>query len=322
MHASAVRRDAASSSVDPADVAHFTRLAQHWWDDQGEFALLHKMNRVRIDFMREKLQEVRDWDAAKADVLGQPLPAAPSKLRFLDGMDLLDVGCGGGLLCESTARLGASVTGVDAAEANIRIATLHAGEDRALSLRDSVGDAGRPGSIAYAHTTAETLRDEGRQYDVVTAMEVVEHVADPAEFLRCLASLVRPGGHIFMSTMSRTALSYLLTIFMAEKVLRLVSHGTHNHDQYINPPELVGFFRDLGWIRPDEARLANRPRLPDGAPIAPDPMRVQYETRGTMYVPLLGRWVLAPPSVLEPEGPMRLTELCNYFFWVRRPLDA
>ena len=127
MHASAVRRDAASSSVDPADVAHFTRLAQHWWDDQGEFALLHKMNRVRIDFMREKLQEVRDWDAAKADVLGQPLPAAPSKLRFLDGMDLLDVGCGGGLLCESTARLGASVTGVDAAEANIRIATLHAG---------------------------------------------------------------------------------------------------------------------------------------------------------------------------------------------------
>ena len=184
--------------------------------------------------------------------------------------------------------------------------------------------------------TAEALRDEGKQYDIVTAMEVVEHVLDPAEFLRCVADLVRPGGMVFMSTMSRTALSYFLTIFLAEDLLRVVSRGTHRHAQYINPEELVAFFRDeLRWFQPEAAQPTGRATLPDGAPVAPLPLRLQYETRGTMYLPLLEKWVLARPSVADAAataqpvtswvppllgGTQRWTEQCNYFFYARKPM--
>ncbi|WFD33131.1 hypothetical protein MSPP1_004188 [Malassezia sp. CBS 17886] len=272
--------------------------------------------------MRQKVNEVRGWDAAMADLLGTGDPTPPSDAAaFLDGMSVLDIGCGGGILTESVARLGARVTGVDASKENIRIASLHT--------------SGEPGGFAhpptYRHATAETLRDEGQQFDVVTAMEVVEHVNDPAAFLRCLSELVRPGGHLFLSTMSRTALSYLLTIFLAEDVLRVVSPGTHRHDQYINPDEMAQFFRTLGWIRDDDAMLAQRTKLPSGAPPAPIPPRLQFESRGTMYLPPLRRWILMPPSVADAQargergpwmGGQRWSELCNYFFWVRRPEGA
>lgn len=240
------------------------------------------------------------------------------------------------------------MTGVDASEANIRMAAHHAAQDPALQVRcagvEDAAPSGAAPSITYVHASAEALRDAGRTYDVVTAMEVIEHVNEPASFLRCLADLIQvrcsadltqPGGHLFLSTMSRTALSYFLTIFLAEDMLGVVSRGTHRHAQYIHPHEMVGFFRELGWIRPPD--MARRERLPDGAPIAPVPPRLQFETRGTMYVPVLGQWVLARPSVADanatgappahrwlPEwlgGGMRPTELCNYFFWVRKPLD-
>ncbi|WFD34686.1 dolichyl-P-Man:Man5GlcNAc2-PP-dolichol alpha-1,3-mannosyltransferase [Malassezia cuniculi] len=312
------------SSVDPSDVAHFSRLSEHWWDEGGEFALLHRMNRVRLEYMRTKIQEVRDWDAALADVLGAPVPPTPPAASFLRNLDILDVGSGGGLLCESAARLGARVTGVDASAENIKVATLHASKDPGIHVREE-HETPTDGSLLYLHSTAEALRDSGCQYDVVTAMEVVEHVNEPAEFLRCLAALVRPGGHLFMSTMARTPLSYLLTIAMAEHILRLVTPGTHRHSQYINPGELVGFFRELGWIKsPDD--LSRRPLLPDGTPLAPEPARVQFETRGTWYVPWTGKWELAAPAAYDTRGAgdssgERLTEQCNYFFWIRRPMD-
>lgn len=325
VHTSA-RHARAFSSVDPSDVAHFSRLAQHWWDESGEFALLHRMNRVRLEYMRAKLDEVRGWDAACDDVLGRGVRAPPAPAAFLQGADLLDIGSGGGLLCESAARLGARVTGVDASAENVSVAALHAAADPALTVRGA-DDEPTDGSIAYLHSTAEALRAQGRQFDVVTAMEVVEHVNEPAEFLRSVAALVRPGGHLFMSTMARTPLSYLLTIVLAEHVLRLVTPGTHRHAQYVNPRELVGFFRDLGWIRRPDDLARRRSTLPDGTPLAPEPARVQFETRGTWYVPWTGRWELAPPAAYDMRGGAdlgsgeRLTEQCNYFFWVRRPTD-
>lgn len=327
-----------ASSVDPNDIAHFSRLADQWWDESGEFAPLHRMNRVRIEFMQQKLEEVRGWDAAVAEAMGyDTIPTPLNTPDFLSGSRMLDVGCGGGLLVESAARLGACVTGVDASSENIRIASLHASKDPGLRMRTSEEDA-QDASLAYLATSAETLRNAGRTFDIVTAMEVVEHVNQPAEFLRCLGSLVKPGGHLFMSTMSRTMFSYFLTIFLAENVLQVVTPGTHRHSQYIHPFEMVDFFRELGWIPSDASLLANRPRLKDGSPIAPVPPRLLFETRGTMYVPGLGRWILAPPSVADASargeasralssaclpsflgGGMRPTELCNYFFWIRRP---
>ncbi|WFD24290.1 hypothetical protein MEQU1_002989 [Malassezia equina] len=332
----AVRYQHTASSVDPADIAHFSRLANEWWNEQGEFAPLHRMNRVRIEFMRQKLEEVRGWDAALADVCGaEHVPPPLPTPAFLTGQHMLDVGCGGGILAESAARLGARVTGVDASEENIRIASTHAAQDPAICLRaqgDVPGTA--DGSLLYVHSSAEALREAGHQFDIVTAMEVVEHVHRPDTFLRCLADLIKPGGHLFLSTMSRTALSYFLTIFMAEDVLRVVTPGTHRHSQYINPHEMVAFFRELGWIPTEQDVLAHRATLPDGSHVAPRPSRLQFETRGTMYVPMLGRWVLAPPMTADEAathsprptwlptwlgGGMRPTELCNYFFWIRRP---
>lgn len=332
------RRLYSISSVDPADIAHFSRLASEWWNENGEFAPLHRMNRVRIEFMRQKLEEVHDWDAALADVCGKPVPPPLDVPAFLTGKQMLDVGCGGGILAESAARLGARVTGVDASEENIRVATLHASQDPAIRLRDTNEIGGTiDGSILYLHSSAEALRDAGHQFDVVTAMEVVEHVHRPDEFLRCLAALTKPGGHLFLSTMSRTALSYLVTIFLAEKVLHAVTPGTHRHEKYIHPSEMVAFFRELGWIPSEQEVLTHRPTLPNGEPVAPCPPRLQFETRGTMYVPLLGRWVLASPRTADESatgstvpawlptvlgGGMRPTELCNYFFWARRPLTS
>ncbi|WFD43550.1 dolichyl-P-Man:Man5GlcNAc2-PP-dolichol alpha-1,3-mannosyltransferase [Malassezia psittaci] len=322
------------SSIDPADIAHFSRLSEQWWDEEGEFKPLHKMNQVRIEFMRDKLEEIRGWEAAMDDVLGRPKQADPAPGSFLSGLKMLDVGCGGGILAESAARLGACVTGADASAENVKVATLHAQQDPGLHLRDDARTF-EEHSVSYIATPAENLRDDQQRFDIVTAMEVIEHVKQPAEFLRCLADLVKPGGYLFMSTMSRTVLSYFLTILMAEKVLRVVSEGTHRHAQYINPNEMVDFFKNLGWIQEESAKPKGRALLPDGAPVAPMPLRLQYETRGTMFLPIIDKWVLAPQSVADEAatakpitsflpsllgGTQRCTEQCNYFFYIRKPM--
>ncbi|UTT91941.1 hypothetical protein NDA17_006762 [Ustilago hordei] len=303
-----------TSSVHASEIEHFSRLSSKWWDEHGEFGLLHAMNPARIQFLREKLDEVWGYELAKRQVeerrghtttTSSATPNAArapleniGKTQFLSGLDVADIGCGGGLLSESLARLGARTTGVDASHSNIGIATTHAARDPLLSRPHPLGRQ----SLTYLHTTAEDLVAQGQTFDVVCAMEVLEHVNGPADFLRSLDKLVKPGGHLFMSTIARTPLSWFLTIFMAEEVLRLVTPGTHTHHQYINPKELVDFFQnDLKWYGP-------------GTEL---PQRLHFEVRGTAYLPWKATWTLAASNTSLPA-----TQECNYFFWARTPLDA
>lgn len=276
------------------------------------------MNPARIQFMREKLDEVWGYELAQQQVDARrsstssslPLSSSSSptrarsplenlgKTRFLSGLDVADIGCGGGLLSESLARLGARTTGVDASSSNIGISTTHAARDPLLSRPHHLGGP----SLNYLHTTAEDLVAQGKTFDVVCAMEVLEHVNGPADFLRSLDKLIKPGGHLFMSTIARTPLSWFLTIFMAEDVLRLVTPGTHTHSQYINPQELVDFFeKDMSWYGKGKTDL---------------PQRMHFEVRGTAYLPWKGSWSLAKSGTSLPG-----TQECNYFFWARKPLN-
>ncbi|KAI0629141.1 ubiquinone biosynthesis O-methyltransferase [Trametes polyzona] len=301
------------SSVNPDEIAHFSRLSQQWWDERGEFGLLHKMNPVRMQFIRNKVLEIqREEDESKAN-----------ELQPLSGLDVLDVGCGGGLLCESLARSGGRTLGIDASESNIAIASLHAAADPALASSPSIGEVKGRGSLTYKHTSVEDLlveRGPGA-FDVVCSMEVIEHVDNPTAFLTNCATLVKPGGHLFLSTIARTPLSYFLTIFAAEQVLRLVTPGTHTHSKYINPEEMVEFFLSTPLPPPDMAavdgdRTASRPwisRLYGGSPL-----RTEAEVRGMLYLPWKGEWTLVPRGA---PGASVWAEACNYLFWVRRPVE-
>lgn len=286
--------------MDSESVAHFTRLSSQWWDPQGEFALLHAMNPVRLQFMREKLKEVGEWEETKSSLEGSRQKSSHETPwtqdgAWLSGQRVLDVGCGGGLLSESLARLGANVTGIDASSSNIEMAKIHASQDEKFHQSKS--------SLEYQSIMAEDLLSKGgkEQFDIVCAMEVIEHVRQPDLFLSTLAHLIKPGGHLFMSTIARTPLSYFLTILMAENILRFVTPGTHKHNQYIDPDELLNHFREqIPWIGESESPIF--------------PKRVQYETRGTFYLPGLGKWVLAPR-----DSNKTITEAANYFFWIRKP---
>jgi 2-polyprenyl-6-hydroxyphenyl methylase/3-demethylubiquinone-9 3-methyltransferase len=205
-------------SIDPAEVAKFSAMADAWWDPAGKFAPLHKFNPVRLAFIR----------ATVARHFGRD----PSVLRPFAGLSLLDIGCGGGLLSEPAARMGFSVTGADPSERNIKIAAEHA-SNGALS-------------IDYRCTSAEGLAEAGQTFDVVLNMEIVEHVADIRAYLRACASLVKPGGITIVATLNKTLKSLALAKIGAEYVLRWLPPGTHDWSRFVDPKTLRRLLEECG----------------------------------------------------------------------------
>jgi 2-polyprenyl-6-hydroxyphenyl methylase/3-demethylubiquinone-9 3-methyltransferase len=246
--------EAAASSIDPADVARFSAIAEAWWDPNGKFAPLHRFNPVRLDFIREQAL-ARFGRDAKAR---QPF----------EGLNLLDIGCGGGLLCEPMRRLGFAVTGVDASMRNIEVARAHAA---AMEL-----------GVDYRCSTAEALLGEdGPGFDVILNMEVVEHVAEPGQFLRDCAALMRPGGLMVVATLNRTLKALALAKVGAEYVLRWLPPETHDWRKFLKPDEIRGFL--------------------DGEPVqVAGPF-------GVVFHPLSGRWTRGDDADI------------NYMMTVTRP---
>lgn len=228
---------APASSIDAAEVERFSALAADWWNPKGKFAPLHRFNPVRLGFIRDEaaLRFGRD--------VTRPRP--------FEGLALLDIGCGGGLLCEPMTRLGFKVTGVDASERGVGAARAHA-EQQGLD-------------IDYRNTTAEALLAEGAApFDVVLNMEVIEHVADPGAFLRDTVKLLKPGGLMILATLNRTPKALALAVVGAEYVLRWLPPGTHDWKKFLKPAEILEFLR--------------------GAPVAVEgPFGVSYDV-------LAGKW--------------------------------
>tara|TARA_B100001939_G_scaffold346794_1_gene366501 strand:- start:487 stop:1302 length:816 start_codon:yes stop_codon:yes gene_type:complete len=226
-------------SVDPEEVANFSALAATWWDPNGPFKPLHKLNPTRITFIKNALCTHFGRDVMAPDAL--------------KGLRILDIGCGGGLLCEPLTRLGAEMVGADASEKNIHTAATHAMQ---MGL-----------DIDYRATTAEELAAKGEKFDAILNMEVIEHVADIPSFLDACHSLLRDGGGMTLSTLNRTTKSWLMAIAGAEYVLRWLPRGTHDWKKFLRPSELSRALRQSGFEVKD--------------------------IKGMVYHPLTGRWSLS-----------------------------
>ena len=207
-----------TETVDPSEIAKFEAMAAEWWDPNGKFKPLHMMNPVRLDYITRQIAGEYDRDL--------------SATKPFEGLRIVDIGCGGGLLCEPMARLGAEVVGVDAAERNIPVARLHAEQSEL--------------EIDYRHTTAEAMAAENELFDVVINMEVVEHVASPPAYLKACQALLKPGGLHLCSTINRNPKSFAMAIVGAEWVMRWLPKGTHEWSNFITPDELYDLLRQAG----------------------------------------------------------------------------
>jgi 2-polyprenyl-6-hydroxyphenyl methylase/3-demethylubiquinone-9 3-methyltransferase len=228
-----------TSSIDTAEIERFSKLASTWWDPRGPMAPLHKLNPVRLGYIRDKATAHFGRD--------------PKKLDSLKGLRMLDIGCGAGILSEPLARLGATMVGADPSEENIAVASAHAADNDV--------------EVDYRATTAEALAEANEKFDVVLAMEVVEHVNDVTEFVATCASMVKPGGLMIAATLNRTLKSFALAIVGAEYVLRWLPRGTHQWDKFVKPSELERAIESTG-------------------------LNVTGE-RGVIYNPLADRWQLS-----------------------------
>lgn len=224
------------NSVVAEEVARFNALAARWWDPRGPMAPLHAMNPLRVDWVDRQVRTAFDRPARRP-------------------VRLLDIGCGGGLVAEALARLGHDVLGIDAASEVIAAARAHAAQTADERARAEEP----PLRLEYRAMTAEQLLEDGARFDVVAALEVVEHVADPASFVRLAAALLVPGGVLVMSTLNRTRRSYLFAKLGAEYVLRLLPVGTHAWRQFLTPAELAGHMRGAGLRVSDVAGMSFSP---------------------------------------------------------------
>ncbi|KAF9969747.1 Hexaprenyldihydroxybenzoate methyltransferase, mitochondrial [Actinomortierella ambigua] len=282
-------------TVNEDEIAKFAAMSDEWWAPHGPFKMLHLMNPPRIRYIRNRLEAsgalkhnplseaAESLSSSSSTTSSSSAAIKYSTSRYpLQGLRILDVGCGGGLLSEALARLGAQVTGLDASNENVQM--------------------------------AQKLVANGLQYDVVCSMEVIEHVDNPAGFLQCLGQLVRPGGDLLLSTISRTPFAYLTTIWAAENLLRFVPVGTHHYEKYIRPEELEKGVRDLTNC-------------------------VVLDVQGVGFNPLAGQWQLLPKPTTSPfyDGHAKhaasddagllgrltqslgLSEACNYFLAAKKP---
>ncbi|PSC06031.1 bifunctional 3-demethylubiquinol 3-O-methyltransferase/2-polyprenyl-6-hydroxyphenol methylase [Alsobacter soli] len=238
-------------TIDEAEVARFERIARTWWDPNGAMKTLHRFNPVRIQYIRDHVAEHFGRDARD----GRPL----------EGLSVLDVGCGGGLLCEPLARLGATVTGIDPAPTNVEVARLHADA------------SGAP--VTYRRATVEALVAEGARFDVVLAMEVVEHVADVRMFAEACCAAVKPEGMLFMATLNRTLRAFALAIVGAEYVLGWLPKGTHQWEKFVTPDELADALAGGGFRISDETGVVYNPLT--GSWRAASDMSVNYMVAAT-----------------------------------------
>ena len=233
------------SSIDPEEVARFSAMAAEWWDPAGKFRPLHKFNPVRLGYIRERTVAHFGLD--------------PASIRPFEGLRFLDIGCGGGLLSEPMARLGAQMVSADASEKNIATARVHAAEQGL--------------DIDYRCTTAEALAAAGETFDVILNMEVIEHVADPMRFLADCATMLKPGGLMFIATLNRTMKAHAFAIIGAEYVLGWLPRGTHDWSKFVTPEEVRSALRAAG-MQPEPAT-------------------------GVSYKPLSGSWVLSNDTAVN-----------------------
>lgn len=222
-----------SSTVDPAEIEKFRRMAEEWWDPRGKFRPLHRFNPVRLSFLKERLCRHFGRD--------------PRADRPLAGLRVLDIGCGGGLVSEPLSRLGAEVVGIDATARNVEVARLHAAE---MGL-----------AIDYRHSAAEDLAEAGERFDAVLALEIVEHVASLEAFVAAAAALTRAGGLLVVATLNRTLKAFALAIVGAEYVLGWLPRGTHDWKKFVRPSELEGAMRAGGLTLAETVGVAFNPIL-------------------------------------------------------------
>ncbi|WP_175868592.1 bifunctional 2-polyprenyl-6-hydroxyphenol methylase/3-demethylubiquinol 3-O-methyltransferase UbiG [Bartonella gabonensis] len=223
--------DETRTTVDQSEIDHFSRIAVEWWNPQGKFQPLHQFNPTRLAYIREKICLEFNRD--------------PVSLTPFNNLKILDIGCGGGLLCEPMARLGAIVVGVDAAQTNIEVAKIHAAQNDL--------------SIDYRTTTAEALANEGEKFDIILNMEVVEHVADVNLFIKATAKMLKPQGVMFVATLNRTWKAWALAIVGAEYILRWLPKGTHDYKKFLKPRELKNFLSKNALTVIDEIGITYNP---------------------------------------------------------------
>lgn len=223
--------DETQTTVDQSEIDHFSRIATEWWNPQGKFRPLHQFNPTRLAYIREKICLEFNRD--------------PVSLKPFNNLKILDIGCGGGLLCEPMARLGAIVVGVDAAQTNIEVAKIHAAQSNL--------------SIDYRTTTAEALANEGEKFDIILNMEVVEHVADVNLFIKATAKMLKPRGLMFVATLNRTWKAWGLAIIGAEYILRWLPKGTHDYKKFLKPRELKNFLSQNALTVIDEIGITYNP---------------------------------------------------------------